>query len=186
MSNKEEIRIAISGKSGCGNTTVSRNLAERLSLTLINYTFRNIAEEDGISFDEVTHRAEQSDEDDLRVDNTQVRLARQSSSVVGSRLAIWMLEEADLKVFLTASPETRAQRIVNREGGTLNQVMKETENRDKRDRKRYLKLYGIDNNDYRTADLIINTNRLAANEVVDIIEIAASAVMKHKKTKETQ
>ncbi|RKX84938.1 MAG: cytidylate kinase, partial [Spirochaetes bacterium] len=30
MSNKNGLRIAISGRSGCGNTTVSRLLAERL------------------------------------------------------------------------------------------------------------------------------------------------------------
>ncbi|HEY9053576.1 MAG TPA: hypothetical protein VIO60_02025, partial [Rectinemataceae bacterium] len=31
--------IAISGKSGCGNTTVSRLVAKRLERRFINYTF---------------------------------------------------------------------------------------------------------------------------------------------------
>jgi cytidylate kinase len=34
MSN--ELRIAVSGKSGCGNTTVSRLLSQRLGIRLIN------------------------------------------------------------------------------------------------------------------------------------------------------
>jgi cytidylate kinase len=34
------LRIAISGKSGCGNTTVSRMVAEKLGLRFINFTFR--------------------------------------------------------------------------------------------------------------------------------------------------
>ena len=38
-----EIRIAISGKSGCGNTTVSSLLAERLGVKLFNFTFRQLA-----------------------------------------------------------------------------------------------------------------------------------------------
>ena len=41
----KEVRIAISGKSGCGNTTVSSLLAKTLDITLINYTFRQMAAE---------------------------------------------------------------------------------------------------------------------------------------------
>jgi len=173
MSNKNGLRIAISGRSGCGNTTVSRLLAERLGLKLVNYTFRTIADEDGISFDDVCRRAETGDEDDLRVDKTQVALARKEPSVLGSRLAIWMLDDADLKVFLTGSPEVRAARIKMREGGTLEDQMKATTVRDKRDFNRYKKLYGIDNNDYSLADLVINTDRFDAVQVVDIIVTAS-------------
>ncbi|MCD6343215.1 MAG: cytidylate kinase family protein [Spirochaetaceae bacterium] len=173
MSNKNGLRIAISGRSGCGNTTVSRLLAERLGLKLVNYTFRTIADEDGISFDDVCRRAETGDEDDLRVDKTQVALARKEPSVLGSRLAIWMLKDADLKVFLTGSPEVRAARIKMREGGTLEDQMKATTVRDKRDFNRYKKLYGIDNNDYSIADLVINTDRFDAVQVVDIIVTAS-------------
>lgn len=180
MLNKAEIRIAVSGQSGCGNTTVSRKLAERFGLRFVNYTFRSIAEEDSITFDEVTHRAEQSDEDDLRVDKTQIRLAREAPSVLGSRLAIWLLEEADLKVFLTASLETRAGRILKREGGVLEQKIATTMARDARDHSRYMRIYGIDNYDYRVADLVINTNRLEASQVVDIVEVAAKAIIQSK------
>ena len=172
MSSKAGLRIAISGRSGCGNTTVSQILADRLGLKMVNYTFRSIAEEDGISFDDVCRRAETADEDDLRVDRTQVTMAMEAPSVLGSRLAIWMLEEADLKVFLTGSPETRAGRIMMREGGSLEDQIKATSTRDKRDHDRYKRLYDIDNNDYSLADLVINTDRLDAAEVADIIETA--------------
>ena len=172
MSSKAGLRIAISGRSGCGNTTVSQILADRLGLKMVNYTFRSIAEEDGISFDDVCRRAETADEDDLRVDRTQVTMAMEAPSVLGSRLAIWMLEEADLKVFLTGSPETRAGRILMREGGSLEDQIKATSTRDKLDHDRYKRLYDIDNNDYSLADLVINTDRLDAAEVADIIETA--------------
>jgi len=173
MSNKKGLRIAISGRSGCGNTTVSRMLAEKLGLKLVNYTFRSIAEEDGLSFEEVCHRAETDDSWDLRVDKTQVELARKEPSVLGSRLAIWMLEDADLKVFLTGSPLVRAARIRKREGGSLEEQMKITSARDKRDYERYLRLYDIDTDDYSHADLIIRTDDFDAVEVVGIIEAAA-------------
>lgn len=173
MSNKPGLRIAISGQSGCGNTTVSQLLADRLNLKLVNYTFRSIATEDGISFEDVCRRAETGDDDDLRVDKTQVIMAREEPSVLGSRLAIWMLEEADLKVFLTGSPETRSARIHRREGGTLEAQKAATTLRDKRDHDRYKRLYGIDTNDFSLADLSINTDRLNAVQVADIIEAAA-------------
>ncbi len=178
MSNKKkrEIHIAISGKSGCGNTTVSRMLAERLNLKLVNYTFRSIAEEDGLDFQEVCRLAEEDTSYDRRVDKRQVELAREGSSVLGSRLAIWMLEEARLKVFLTGSPEVRAGRITRREGGDIKTQIEMTTRRDRRDHQRYKSLYGIDNNIYDFADLIINTDKLDAFQVTGIIEAAARGI----------
>ena len=44
------MRIAISSKSGCGNTTVSKMLAEKLGYKMINFTFRQMAEERGVDF----------------------------------------------------------------------------------------------------------------------------------------
>ncbi|MBN2619158.1 MAG: AAA family ATPase [Spirochaetales bacterium] len=168
MLNKE-IRIAISGKSGCGNSTVSKIISERLNYKLVNYTFHTIAEEEKIGFKELCLMAENDPKWDYYVDKKQVELAMESSSVLGSRLAIWMLKEADLKVFLTASPEVRAKRIHAREGGDFNAVFEYTLKRDKRDSARYKKLYNIDNSDYEFCDLIINTDNLDQYKVADII-----------------
>ncbi len=44
------MRIAISGKSGCGNTTVSTLVADRMNYKMINFTFRTLAKEKGIEF----------------------------------------------------------------------------------------------------------------------------------------
>ena len=44
--------ITISGKSGCGNSTVSRIVSERLGLRLINFTLRDVARERGIPFEQ--------------------------------------------------------------------------------------------------------------------------------------
>ncbi len=165
----KEVRIAISGKSGCGNTTVSRLVARRLDIALINYTFHTMADEQGITFDEMCRRAETDDRWDRYLDAEQVRRARLESCVLGSRLAIWLLEEADLKVYLTAPPEIRAARIQQREGGDLETVHAATEERDRRDRARYLRLYNIDVESYQFADLIVDTTRYTPEEIVDTI-----------------
>ena len=153
----KEVRIAISGKSGCGNTTVSTLLSQKLGIKLINYTFRQLAEEKGLTLAQVIENAKTDDSYDIYVDKHQVELAQKESCVLGSRLAIWMLKEADLKVYLYADDETRAARVFNREGGDLHKIKEFTAMRDDQDTKRYKRIYNIDNNQYDFVDLFIDT-----------------------------
>lgn len=162
----KELRVAISGKSGCGNTTVSTLLSKTLGITLINFTFRQLAEEKGMTLAQVIEAAKTDDSYDKYVDNHQVELAKKESCVLGSRLAIWMLKEADLKVYLYASDTTRAERILNREGGDLQQIKDFTAMRDSEDSRRYKKLYDIDNSTYDFCDIIIDTANYSPEEIV--------------------
>ena len=157
MSN--DVRIAVSGKSGCGNTTVSRILAERLGVRLINYTFHDMAAERGISFEQLCLQAEKDSSYDRHLDRRQVELAMEGSCVLASRLAIWLLKQADLTVYLYASAEVRARRIAGREEIPWEQSLRDIQARDTRDRNRYLKLYGIDIDQYNFADLAVDTER---------------------------
>ena len=167
---EKEIKIAISGKSGCGNTTISRMVADSMGLEFINFTFRSLAAEKGIDLKKVLELAAQDDSWDREVDNRQVQMARDAQGcVLGSRLAIWMLKEADLKVYLKANPETRAKRIVKREGGNLKTVAEFTESRDRQDHDRYVRIYNIDIDSYQFADLIIDTEKYAPLEITEII-----------------
>lgn len=166
-----ELRVAISGKSGCGNTTVSGLLSKALGIKLINYTFRQLAEEKGMTLAQVIEVAKNDDSYDKYVDNHQVELAMKESCVLGSRLAIWMLKDADLKVYLFASDETRANRVFNREGGDIEQIKSFTAMRDSEDTKRYKEFYNIDNNNYDFVDLFIDVNTKTPEEIVqDILD----------------
>jgi len=175
------IKIAVSGKSGCGNTTVGKLVADILNIRFINFTFRTLAQERGIDLVSVLNLASKDDSVDKEVDTRQVELARENGGcVLGSRLAIWMLQEADLKVYLKASPEIRAGRIMKREGGGLDKVTSFTEERDKQDHDRYLRIYGIDNDNYSFADLIIDTDNLTPGQIANMIVEKAKAVMTQK------
>jgi cytidylate kinase len=173
------VKIAISGKSGCGNSTVSRRVAERLGYRLVNYTFKDVAEERGISFEEVRRLAEQDPSIDRDLDRRQVEMAREGDTVLASRLAIWKLEDADLKVYLEAPLPVRAARIRQRklahgrEQTDYETILHETEDRDQRDHNRYLKLYGIDNDEYLFADMVVNAGALHFEEIADQIIAAA-------------
>ncbi len=174
MSN-DGIRIAISGKSGCGNSTTSRRVARALGYPMINYTFHSIAIERNVDFKTVCKWAEEDSSWDLYVDKKQVHMAEEAGKcVLGSRLAIWMLESADLSVYLNAPLEVRARRIQEREGGDLDTVIRETAERDRRDRERYMRLYNIDNDRYEFADLIVDTTNLSQQEVADRVVEEAS------------
>ena len=179
----KELRIAISGSSGCGNTTVSRMLADILNIKLINYTFRNIAGERGIPLKTIIENAKTDFSYDKIVDTTQVELARKSSCVLGSRLAIWMLPEADLKVYLSASSEVRAARIQKREGGDLGEIRRFTEMRDAEDTRRYKELYRIDNRDFSVADIVIDTEKMNPEEIAaEILRNLAEKGLVEEKT----
>ena len=166
----KELRIAISGKSGCGNTTVSNMLAKNLSIPCVNYTFKNLGAELGLSVKEIVEKARSDSSYDKKVDSKQIELALQESCVLASRLAIWLLKEADLKVYLYASPEKRAERVHKREGGSLAEITDFTTLRDKEDATRYQELYNININDYKSiADMVIDTDNKKPETIARLI-----------------
>ncbi len=165
----KKLKIAISGASGCGNTTVSTLLAKKLGLPCINYTFKNVAKEMNISFSELLERAKTDYSFDKIVDSKQIEMASKSPCVLGSRLAVWLLKEADFRVYLSASLSTRAKRIQQREGGDLDYIRERTNERDSEDTRRYKELYDIDNTKYDFVDLVIDTEKYSPEEIVELI-----------------
>ena len=161
--------IAVSGKSGCGNTTVSSLIARTLDITLINYTFRSLAKERGITLEDVMEEAARSHEIDRLVDTRQIELAEKKSAVLASRLAIWLKKDALLKVYLHADFQIRVERIGKREGWTIEQTIVHTEKRDREDHQRYQELYNIDNNEYQFADIILDTGSLGPEQLLGAV-----------------
>jgi CMP/dCMP kinase len=167
------IKIAISGKSGCGNTTVSKYVAKELGLRHINFTFRDMARERGIKFEEMCALAEKDPQHDKFLDSMLIMLSSKGNCVLGSRLAVWHLKDASLKVYLVASLEVRSQRIAQREKISFEQAYEETKKRDQRDRTRYKRLYQIDIDDYGFVDLIVDTTKGDQHYVAEEIIKAA-------------
>ncbi|MBN1523520.1 MAG: cytidylate kinase family protein [Spirochaetales bacterium] len=165
--------IAISGQSGCGNSSVSKIVAEQLHLRFINYTFHDMADELKMPFPDLMKAAEQDSQYDLELDRKQVAFALRGECILGSRLAIWLLKDLAVKIYLDASVEIRSQRIAAREQKPFKTALKETAERDQRDHDRFMKLYSIDNDRYDFADLIINTEEgdqyFVAKRIIDFL-----------------
>ncbi|MGC8851163.1 MAG: (d)CMP kinase [Candidatus Micrarchaeia archaeon] len=174
--------IAISGLSGCGNTTVTAALA-RHGFKKINYTFRDLAAEKGLNLKKLQELAKKNSAIDLELDRKQVALlAKEKNAVIGSRLAIWLDSpkvtrklgvkppKIDLKVWLDASLETRAARTKK---AKPNESKAFTAKRDRENAARYKKTYGISVQEHDFVDLKINTEKFDAESVAAIIAFAA-------------
>ncbi|MFZ9519364.1 MAG: (d)CMP kinase [Silvanigrellaceae bacterium] len=176
------MRIAISGHSGCGNTTATTNVGRALGLTIVNYTFRDLAKELGMSFEDLHKEAPDNFIFDYLTDLKCIRAALNENIVLGTRLAAWLME-ADLRIWLHAPLEARARRINKRESekeASYEAVLYKTLKRDDQNRKRYLQLYGLDINDHSDFDITINTEKLTAEQVSSLIVAAAQWVSQNK------
>lgn len=175
------MKITISGLSGCGSTTACNNVSAALGLQVVNYTMRNLAEELGKTFEQVQNDATGKPEYDFMVDDRLIKLADKAHDcVVASRLAGWLFDDADLRVWLSASLDTRAKRIASREGKDFGQVRQATSIRDEQNQKRYKATYGVDINDHEGFDIIVNTEFLTASQVSSLIVAAANLAAENK------
>lgn len=167
------LRIAISGKSGCGNTTVSRLVASQLGLRVVNYTFKDLARDRGMSFEQICILAETDSQYDLTIDRTQVELAKRGGCVLGSRLAIWLLRDSAFTVYLSAPLSVRAARIAKRDRKDLSVAFAETEARDSRDHDRYRRLYGYDVDVFDFVALVVDATLSQEQVAARIVDHAA-------------
>lgn len=173
---KKGMRVAISGHSGCGNTTATTNVGNALKLKIVNYTFRDLARDLNVNFDLIHKEAATNLIYDYLTDLTLIRNALANEDIViGTRLAAWLMN-AELRIWLHAPLEARANRISQREsekGSTYEQILYKTLKRDEQNRKRYLRLYGLDIEDHSDFDITINTEKLTADQVSSLIVAAA-------------
>jgi cytidylate kinase len=166
--------VTLGGLPGSGKTSVARELASRHDFTIISAgeQFRKLAGERGMTLQEFGELAERDSSIDLAIDSRQKELSRgYKMSLVEGRLAGRTIE-ADLKVWLKASLEVRAQRIAAREDIPVSRALEETVARESCEAARYKAFYDIDPNDMSCYDLIVDTGPWDASGVADIISAA--------------
>jgi len=146
-----------------------------MGLRVVNYTFKDLARDKGMGFEEICLLAETDSQYDLTIDHMQVQLAREGACVLGSRLAIWLLRERAFTVYLNAPLDIRAGRIARREQKELAVALEETSERDKRDHDRYKRLYRYDVDDFAFAALVVDAGSLNQEQVAR--EIVNHAIM---------
>lgn len=166
--------ITISGLPGSGKTTVAKILAEKLKLRHVSTgeVFRKMAEERKMKLNDFSKLAEKDLKIDKELDKRQIELVREGDAVFEGRLAGWLTAKnglSSIKIWLDASLDVRARRIVQRENKKLEVVKEEIEVREGSEWKRYWDLYGINLNDLSVYDMVINTELLSAEKVAEKI-----------------
>ncbi len=169
------MRITISGPPGSGKTTACNRLSEILGLKAVVFgkIFRELAAEKHLSLLEFGQLAEKDPSIDEAIDAKILEIARENENIIlESRLSAYMLSRNSIpafKIYLGASPEVRMSRIGVREGQTLEDAKKETIERQASEAKRYMMYYNIDINDMSVYDLVVNTDELDPDGVIDTI-----------------
>ncbi len=178
------MQIAVSGPAGAGTSTTSEDVASSIGLEYIcaGHLFRNMASNEGMTLEEFSEYAEKNPEIDKKIDEEQRRISKEKDNIlIEGRLAGWMAERADIKIWLKAPLELRAKRVARREDIGFERALDDIIDREESEKKRYREYYGIDISDLSIYDLIIDTETWKQHEVVGIIGCAVENYEKSPK-----
>jgi len=170
-----DMLLTVSGPAGSGKSTTAAGLAEALDLEHISGgdIFRDLAAERGYSPVEFNELAEEDERIDHDLDQRLYEIARDRDGVVlESRLAGWLAPDATFRLWLDAPVEVRAARIADREGKSAERAREETLRREQSEQKRYDEYYDIPIRDLSIYDLVVNTARWTAPDVLAILTTA--------------
>ena len=174
--------ICICGMTGCGKSTLAKQLAKKYELNYFSGgdALKALANEIGYKQSgkdwwetkEGTKFLQQRIKEnkfDKKVDEKLIKLAEQGNVVLDSWTMPWLLKEG-FKVWLEASTEVRAKRITERDGISLEKGLAALKEKDEKTRIIYKKLYGFDlGKDFSPFNTILDTNELDADEVFHVL-----------------
>jgi cytidylate kinase len=102
---------------------------------------------------------------DKKIDEKLLELAAEGNVVLDSWTMPWLLNEG-FKVWLEASPQVRAKRVVTRDSISIEEALKALNEKDERTRQIYKGLYGFDlGHDLSPFNLVLATDELEPDDV---------------------
>lgn len=182
--------VIISGMPAAGKTTTAKLVGKKLKLKVIGGTdiLKEMAKEKGYAtrgknwWDTPTSvkflkEREKDFEIDIETDRRLIEKAKAGNIVITSYTLPW-LTGFGFKVWLSASPATRAKHMVKRDGISASKARSVIKVRDRENSLLYKKLYNIDfGKDTEPFDLILDTNKTAEKDV------AKQIILKLKQTR---
>jgi cytidylate kinase len=151
--------ITVSGPHGTGKSTYAKALAAALGLRYVSggEFFRYLARERGATLEVFSRMAAEDRAIDTLIDEMTKAEARKGGVVIDAQLGAWMAREiADVKVLIVASDDVRFKRIAERDGISVSEARKQTLERERIQKERYQKYYGLDVSDLSIYDVRID------------------------------
>ncbi len=168
--------LAISGLHGTGKTSIGKIIAESLGLKYYStgQAFRDLAKEMNMTLEEFTAHVEAHPQIDKKLDEKILEIAKEGNIIIDSQLSAYILETiADFKILLRCPLKTRVKRMVERDQTSYEEKLNETVVREKSEHERFKELYNVDlgdlDNENKIYDLIIDTETLSIEGVLDKI-----------------
>ncbi|MEV4483814.1 AAA family ATPase [Micromonospora coxensis] len=166
--------IVFNGDLGSGKSTVSVEIAERLGMRRVSVgdLYRQMAQERQMTALQLNLHAELDQAVDGYVDQLQRDIAASGEPLVmDSRLA-WHFFTDALKVHMITEPGEAARRVLLRPSGpaesytSLEEAKAKLRERSESERGRFIVRYGVDKARLRNYDLICDSTRATAAEVI--------------------
>jgi len=171
--------ITLNGIPGSGKSAVGKRVAEKLHYEFMSMGMlrRKMAEDLGITLEELNRRGEENPASDRIVDEYQEKLGRERDNLIIDGKTSWYFIPHSVKVFLTADYETCAKRIMRddrkvEQFRSIDEAVTSIKNRMMED--------AYDHGHY---DLVVDTSHLTIDEVVQKVFdfITASAKKRERK-----
>ena len=187
----KKVIICISGMTGSGKSTVAKRLADKYGLGYFSggNALRVLAQEEGYDSDvrgwwespEGLNFLKQRMGDpafDKRIDKKLLELAAEGNVVLDSWTMPWLLKEESFKVWLEASPQVRAKRVVTRDSISVEEALKALTEKDERTRQIYKSLYGFDlGHDLTPFNLVLATDELDPDDVFYAVSLVTDRLV---------
>lgn len=175
------MRITVSGLPGSGTTSLGRAIATEYGFAFISAgeVFRDYAREQEMDLASFGRLAESDPVIDRLIDDRQREIGMSSDDIViEGRLAGRMIDNADLRIWLTASPKCRAQRIAKRDIQDGDTAVAVTVERERSEAQRYRAYYGIDIGDLSWYDMVLSSEIFGIHSLVAIVNTAINELFK--------
>ncbi len=148
---------------------------EIYSSDLVIYEYESKRSSERRAEEDSRRKAEADHGIDKKFDEELMRQAKGGSCVVTTWLGPWMVKDADIRVWLYAPSQARAERVAKRDGMGAEEAERHIADRDESNRHRYLEIYKIDIYDHSGFELVINSEKFLPQESAEIIIAAAKA-----------
>ncbi|MBN1389990.1 MAG: cytidylate kinase family protein [Candidatus Thermoplasmatota archaeon] len=166
--------ITVGGPPGSGTSSVCASLRDRLGVEYVyaGRIFRDRAVELGLTLEEFSELCERDRSYDIALDARMLSRARQGDVLLEGRMIGPLCKRSSIpsfRIYLDAERSIRAERVMVRDGGNIQEVSRQMKEREESEAQRYMEYYGINPRETVYYDLVLNSTNLSVEEEVRMI-----------------